>query len=75
MPEHSKSEKPILPPKNPDLDGVACTLAYSELRKLPWSYYGTPQLEPRLLMERYGIAADPPKPADAYILVDNSEAP
>ena len=65
----------ILPPKNPDLDGVACALAYSELRKLPWSYYGTPQLEPRILIDRYGIAVDPLTPADAYILVDNSELP
>ena len=62
----------ILPGNNPDLDGVACALALSELTGYPWSFYGKPQIEPSLLLKRYNISVPPLFPADAYIVVDHS---
>lgn len=63
---------------NPDLDGVACSVAYSEL--LGKSYmpviYGTPEKEVLFIFQKFGIGLPKknyiPQKNDKVIIVDNS---
>lgn len=64
-------ETVVIPPKDSDLDGLACAYAYSRFIKTDF-YFQNLFIEPSYMVQRFGIEKPEKKDWDGFILMDMS---